>query len=83
MERFIELNKSSKHKINYKKSNAIMIALVLIGLVTIFSYGVGNVSAAPTTVYVNATGGSDIYDGSSPVHVGTGKVGPVRICLLV
>ena len=71
----IELNNSSKHKIKYNKSSLMMFALVLIGLMVIFSYGVGNVSAASTNVYVNSTG-SDAYDGTSPVHT-TGNIGPV------
>jgi predicted outer membrane repeat protein len=77
VEEFIELNNSSKHNIKYKRSSLMMFALVLIGLVIIFSYSVGNVSAAPNTVYVNGSSGLDTYDGSAPVHTGTGNVGPV------
>jgi len=76
VEKFIELNKSSKHTIKSNKSNAIMIALLLIGLVVVFSYSMGNVAAAPTTVYVNVTSGNDAYDGSSAAHT-TGTHGPV------
>ena len=71
-----EQNKS--HRIDsskYDKTNLMMFGIVLVGLMVIFSYGVGNVSAASNTVYVNATGGSDSYDGSSPVHT-TGNIGP-------
>ena len=43
--------------------------MVLIGLFVIFSYGMGNVSAASTssgnTIYVNGSGGNDSNDGSS------------------
>ena len=71
MNKFIELNKAFKSN----KSNAILITMVLIGLF-VFSYSIDNVSAAPTTIYVNASGGSDTYDGTSAVHT-TGNVGPV------
>ena len=44
-----------------------MSALVLIGLMVIFSYGIGNVAAANpgNTIYVNASGGNDANNGSS------------------
>ena len=73
MEEFIELNNSSKHNIRNNKGNAIMIALLLLGLLAIFSFGVGNVSA--TTVYVNVSSGNDLWNGLSPVHT-TGIIGP-------
>ena len=74
MEIFIERNKVSINDIKDNKSNLLIFGLFLIGLMVIFSYGVGNVSAA-NTVYVNATGGNDAWDGSSPVHT-TGNIGP-------
>ena len=71
VEKFIIKNKFSI----IEKSNYLMFALVFIGLVVIFSYSVGNVSAAGNTVYVNASGGSDTYDGLSAIHT-TGTTGP-------
>jgi len=55
----------------------LIFGLFLIGLVVIFSYGVGNVSAATpgNTVYVNAAGGNDNYDGLAAVHT-NGTTGP-------
>jgi hypothetical protein len=47
-------------------NNLIMFVMVLIGLMIIFSYGVGNVSAAPGgTIYVNGSSGNDLWDGYS------------------
>jgi len=65
VEIFIERNiVSINHKDNYV--NLLVFALFLVGLVVIFSYGVGNVSAASgDTIYVNSTGGHDTSDGSS------------------
>ena len=37
--------------------------LVLMGIVFIFSYGMGNVSAAPVTIYVNGSSGNDGWNG--------------------
>ena len=69
LEIFIEQNKfSEKGKANY-----LIFALVLIGLVSIFSFGVGTASAA--TVYVNATSGNDSWNGLSAVHT-IGNIGP-------
>ena len=62
MEIFIEIN---NYSIN-DKDNLLIFGLLLIGLVVIFSYGVGNVSAASgNTIYVNGSGGHDTNDGSS------------------
>ena len=73
---FIEHNKSSIN-IKGKYDNLMSFALVSIGLVVIFSYGVGNVSAAGNTsgdnVYVD-THGNDSWDGLSPTH--SGLTGP-------
>ena len=33
------------------------------GIVFIFSYGMGNVSAAPVTIYVNGSSGNDGWNG--------------------
>ena len=49
-----------------------MFALVLIGLMVIFSYGMGNVSAAnASTIYVNGSSGQDTWDGQLAVWNGT------------
>ena len=49
-----------------------MFALVLIGFVIIFSYGVGNVAAAnASTIYVNGSSGQDTWDGQLAVWNGT------------
>jgi len=63
-----------RSKFRYR-SNILALGLILIGLMVIFTFGTGNVSAAGNTVYVNASGGSDSYNGLSPVHT-TGKTGP-------
>jgi len=75
VEIFIE-NNSMNDKMRYGKTNLLLFAMVFIGLVVIFSYGMGNVSAAGNIVYVNASSGLDTYDGLSPVHTGTGTTGP-------
>ena len=75
VEIFIE-NNSTNDKMRYGKTNLLLFAMVFIGLVVIFSYGMGNVSAAGNIVYVNASSGLDTYDGLSPVHTGTGTTGP-------
>jgi len=70
VEIFIE-NNSMNNKMRYDKINLLLFAMVFIGLVVIFSYGVGNVSAAGNTVYVNALGGNDSWNGLSASHSGT------------
>jgi len=65
VEIFIE-NNSMNDKMRYGKINLLLFVMVFIGLVVIFSYSVGNVAAASNgTIYVNATGGNDLYDGST------------------
>ena len=65
------------NKMRYGKTNLLLFAMVFIGLIVIFSNGMGNVSAASgNTVYVNASSGLDTYDGLSPVHTGTSNAGP-------
>ena len=57
---------------NYNKNNLTTFTLVLISLIVIFSYGVGNVSAAPgDTIYVSDSSGNDSWDGQSAVWNGT------------
>jgi hypothetical protein len=49
-----------------------MFVLVLIGMVVIFSYGIGNAAAAPgDTIYVNGSSGQDNWDGQIAVWNGT------------
>jgi autotransporter family porin len=75
VEIFIEQSESSIND-KGKYINLLIFGLFLIGLVVIFSYGVGNVSAAlGNTVYVNSAGGSDTYDGLAAVHT-SGTNGP-------
>ena len=50
----------------YCKSNLLLFVLVFIGLLVIFSYGMGKVAAASgDVIYVNNTLGNDNYDGTS------------------
>ena len=66
MKLFIERSNSSINDKWEYKGNLVLFGLVLIGLVFIFSYGVGNASAASgNTIYVNGSGGHDTNDGSS------------------
>jgi len=52
-----------KQKIS-KQNNYLVFAMVLIGLFVIFSYGMGNVSAASgNSIYVNGSSGNDTYNG--------------------
>ena len=52
-----------------------MFVLVLIGLVVVFSYGIGNVSAASNnTIYINVHG-NDNWDGLNSTHI-SGISGP-------
>ena len=56
---------------NYNKNNLAMFTLVFISLIVIFSYSVGNVSAAPgSTIYVSSSG-NDSWDGQSAAWNGT------------
>ena len=58
-----------------KDYNLLMFVLVFVGLVIIFSYGMGNVSAASgDTIYVNASG-NDSWDGLNSTYV-SGTNGP-------
>ena len=72
MNGFIEHDKSSiTEKLNFGKGNLMSFALVFIGLVVIFSYGMGNVAAANNTsssnIYVD-THGNDTWNGQSATH---------------
>ena len=72
MNGFIEHDKSSiTEKLNFGKGNLMSFALVFIGLVVVFSYGMGNVAAANNTtgdnIYVD-THGNDSWDGLSATH---------------
>ena len=50
----------------YNFRNIFFLVLVLITFFTIFN--ISSVNAAPSTVYVNGSGGDDHYDGLSPVY---------------
>ena len=55
-----------------KQNNYLLFAMVLIALVVIFSYDMGNVSAASgDSIYVNGTSGNNLYNGQSAVYDGT------------
>ena len=78
MNGFIEHNEVSIiDKRIFSKGNLWSFALVFLGLVVIFAYGMGNVSAAGSTsgdnVYVD-TQGNDSWDGLSATH--SGLTGP-------
>ena len=62
METFIVINKFS-NEINWKysKNNLLIFVLILISLLVIFSFCVGNVSAASgDSIYVNSSSGNDL-----------------------
>ena len=64
VKKFMGNREFSINKSNY--SNLLVLGTVLIGMVIIFSCGVGSVSAKQAdTVYVNSSGGNDLSDGSS------------------
>jgi hypothetical protein len=69
----ILLNKFSiDYSNNFDKDKLIVFAFLLIGLVIIFSYGVGNVSAATgSTIYVNGSSGNDSWNGQLATWNGT------------
>jgi len=63
METFIVINKFS-NDINWKysKNNLLIFVLILISLLVIFSFCVGNVSAAPEdTIYVNGSSCEEVF----------------------
>jgi predicted outer membrane repeat protein len=56
--------------------NLLIFGLILIGLMVIFSYGMGNVSAASSdSIYVNSSSGNDAYNGLNPAWT-SGLNGP-------
>ena len=68
MEKFIELNKYSVNENRKYGDNLLVFIMILIGLGFIFSYGVGDVSAAPgDVIYVNGSSGNDSWDGQSAI----------------
>ena len=72
MEIFLE---SNKFPINVAKGNLTIFFLILIGLLVIFSYGMGAVAAAPgDIIYVNGSSGQDNWDGQ--IAVWNGSSGP-------
>ena len=50
--------------------------MVLIGLAIIFSYSMGNVCAAGTTIYVNGSSGNDSWNGLNATHISGTLSGP-------
>jgi uncharacterized repeat protein (TIGR01451 family) len=48
------------------RNHFIIVGMLLIGLFMIFSYGLGDVSAASNTIYVNGSSGNDLWDGLTP-----------------
>jgi hypothetical protein len=77
---FIEYYKSSiNNKLNFSKNNLMSFVMVLLGLVVIFSLGMGNVAAAGNpsgnAIYVN-THGNDTWNGQSATHQTGTLTGP-------
>ena len=71
MEKFIERGKFSIDNITIVKKQLMIFTLLFIGLMIIFSYGVGNVAAASGDhIYVN-TQGNDSWNGQNPIWNGT------------
>jgi hypothetical protein len=71
VEKFIERGEFSINNIQNVKNKLMIFTLLFIGLMVIFSYGVGNVSAASgDNIYVN-THGNDSWNGQNPVWNGT------------
>ena len=61
-----------ENRLKFSKNSLFMFSIVLIGLVVIFSYGMGNVAAAPgDIIYVNGSSGQDTWDGQLAVWNGT------------
>ena len=68
------MKKITKHKTSNKNAY-LTFPLVLIGLILIFSYGMGNAAAASNaTIYVS-TGGNDSWNGQYATHI-SGTSGP-------
>jgi hypothetical protein len=55
---FIGRNKSSIND-KGKYGNLLFFGLILIGLMVIFTYGLGNIAASGSTIYANSSGGHD------------------------
>jgi hypothetical protein len=63
-------------KFEYDK-HLMIVTLILIILALIFTYGVGNASAADSgTIYVNATSGNDDWNGQSATYQPSTNNGP-------
>jgi predicted outer membrane repeat protein len=61
---------------SYGNGKLLIFGLILIGLMVIFSYGMGNVSAASDgSIYVNSSSGNDDYNGLNSTWIG-GLNGP-------
>ncbi len=60
-------NKRINEKLKFDNNSLLIFVIIFIGLFVIFSYGMGNVTAANPgdTIYVNSSGGSDSNNGSS------------------
>ena len=60
------------------KKPAIILPLLLLSLALVFTLNVKDVSAAPgDTIYVNGSGGNDLWNGQSATHT-TGTIGPKK-----
>jgi predicted outer membrane repeat protein len=72
----MERNKLAiNHKSRYSNGNLLIFVLVFMGLVFIFSYGMGNVAAA-NTIYVNGSSGNDSWTGLNSTHISGTLNGP-------
>ena len=64
-------NISSINSLRYDKNHIMLFLIILIGLIVIFSYSMGNVSAANNSSIYVSTQGNDNYDGLNSTWNGT------------
>ena len=58
-------NNEINEKIKFDKNSILTFLIIFMGLVVIFSYGTGNVSATSNVVYVNGSHGNNAWSGTS------------------
>ena len=71
----MERTKTSMNSLRYDKSHIIVFVIVLIGLIVIFSFSMGNVAAANNSSIYVSTQGNDSWDGLNSSYV-SGTNGP-------
>ena len=68
---YLNQNKSNNFTRKFGRKRKIVSLLVFVGLLLIFSNGIGSVSAASgNTIYVNGSSGNDTWNGLSAVYTG-------------